>query len=154
MKIYKLTKPSDPMTVYIGKTSLSLNKRLSCHKCEAKKYDRKVYRWYDNTCKIELIEIYLGDNSGIREMEVVQEYITNGYDVMNDKNGESILNPNYTKEKNNKNYIKYKNSGKIEEYISNRVKISNDENNQRSKICRAAKKEGLTSKEYKIKYNI
>jgi len=155
MKIYKLTKPSDTMTVYIGKTSLPLNKRLNCHKCEAKRFpDRKVYKWYDNTCIIELIEEYSGDNSGIREMEIVQEYIDNGYNVMNDRNGESILNPNYIKEKNRKNYIKYKNLGKIDQYISNRTKMPNAENNQRSRICRAAKKEGLTSKEYKIKHNL
>jgi len=137
MFIYKLTKPSDPMTVYIGSTDTSLTERMYKHKNRSKtRSDLKVYQWYDNTCKIVLIE---ESDTPIREFEVINEYITEGYDVMNIRTGKHILDPIG----NNKAHsIKY---------TANRHP---DYHKWSSSICQKAKKENLTSKEYREKYNI
>lgn len=121
------------MTVYIGKTTLSLKRRLQCHKAACKiKSNIQVYQWLDDTCSIELIEDCI---NSIRELEVIQEYTTNGFTVMNTNLGEKILDP--------KSYNKAKNTKKHSDY-----------HNWHSGICQKAKREGLTSKEYREKYNI
>ena len=144
MKIYKITKPTDVETVYIGKTKESLNVRFSKHKSQSKtKKHRLIYQWLDNTCEIELIENYNGNDSNIREMEIIQDYINNGYKLVNEKIGKMLLGGyNYVKTRNKINAKKYNN------------KKSNEYGKWISKIYRAAKKEGLSSIEYKLKYSI
>ena len=143
IKIYKLIKPNDPMTVYIGRTTQSLSDRFSGHKSDSKRYThRNIYQWFDNTCMIELIEIYNGSEYNIREVQIIQEYIDNGYKVMNELIGKFTLNKTA--------YIKANNI-KSNKNNDNR---NLDYHNWTSMICRKAKKEGLTSKQYRSKYNI
>lgn len=140
MKIYKIIKPGDTRTVYVGRTDQSLKRRLQKHTSDSKLYShRPVYQWFDSTCEIYLIENYIGNNYAIREMEVVQEYISNGYVVMNEFVGNKLLNKN--------EYVKNNN-------IKLNSKKNSDYNNWCSSICRKAKKEGLNSKEYREKYNL
>jgi len=137
IKIYKIIKPDDPMTVYIGKTTMTLKERMRKHKnASKKKPNRKVYQWFCSTCEIELIENYTGleELASKREMDIAYEYIANGYSVMNKQLGITETDPNYWQKLS---------SNRSTEYV-----------NWQSRICKAAKKEGLTSKEYRIKHNI
>ncbi len=146
-KIYKITKSSDPMTVYIGKTNQSDKKRMSGHKFEAKRSpNRKLSQWFDETCVLDFIEI-CNINPGLREMEIIQEYITNGYDVMNELVGKHMLDPI-----SNRNKIQSKYNSKVNS-------INNHKRHPAyikwfSKISYKAKKESLTTHEYRIKYSI
>ena len=146
IKIYKLTKTSNPMTVYIGQTEQTLNSRLCLHARTAKyKPHIKLSQWFDNTCQIVWIQDFIGDeiSANIREMEIVHEYIANGYEVVNTKLGEYILDPVGCRKKLGKKHNPITNANKNSDY-----------NNWCSRICRDAKKEGLTSKQYREKYNI
>ena len=146
IKIYKLIKPSEPMTVYIGKTKQTLEKRFYCHKYDSKYKDRKVYEWFDNTVKIELIENYIGDTPSIREMEIVQEYISKGHIVMNMYIGKHLLNPVcYIKdyyENNRDNYLQYLKDyyQKNKELIKQKQKKFNGCRNEYQKTSEVAKK--------------
>jgi hypothetical protein len=151
MKIYKIIKPNDPMTIYIGRTIQSLKRRMQKHASDSKNSHLKVYKWYDNTCEIELIEDYIGNTPGIREMEIVQEYISDGYTVMNTQIGKHSLDPvgnsklisAKTNARNNPKNNPIYNAKKHPDYATWTVRI-----------CQKAKKEGLTSKEYRKKYNL
>lgn len=144
INIYKITKETDPMAIYIGKTTQTIKERFASHKILSKNRTSKFYHWFDNNCIIELIEVCnYDDDAKIREMEIVQEYISNGYNVMNTKIGVYTLDPaTYVKSMNEKFRPKH-NANRHPEY-----------NKWTDKICRKAKKEGLTSKEYKLKYSI
>jgi len=74
-----------------------------------------------------------------QEMNNIQEFITSGYIVMNSQDGRFSLN----KEEYKKNSIKKMNKEKHPEY-----------NKWFSRISNGAKKEGITTKEYRLKYNI
>lgn len=139
--IYKLIKPNDPMTVYIGKTTVSLKKRLQRHKSASKikeKSHLKISKWFDDSCEIELIEI-CNENENVRELQIVQEYIDKGYSVMNTYDGRKLLDPTNYNIKNN---------------TKNRNKRHPDYHSWCNKICRKASKESLTMKEYLSKHNI
>ena len=134
-KIYKITKVEDPMTVYIGQTTLSLSRRLSNHKYQCKLFpNRLFYKWFDSNCIIELLEICNKDPN-LNEAIIIRRYLDEGYNVMNTNLGESSMDKaNYIKKKNNSNHPEY-------------IKWA-------SGICKKAKKENLSSKEYREKYNI
>ncbi len=142
MKIYKITKPGTN-EVYIGQTSTSLKRRFANHKMFAKKRESKVYKWFDNNCIIELIEEFEGEKDLIKEMNYVEEYTNNGFIIMNTKIGVYTLDP--------ANYVKNMNAKFRPKHNSNRHP---DYNNWCSNINYKAKKEKLTSKEYRLKYNI
>lgn len=139
IKIYKIISSSNLQAIYIGKTRETLIERLRKHRCEAERNPNiKVYQWLDDTCSIELIENYFGDNSGEREMEIINQYIAEGYEVMNTYINSTKLDGEYYIKMNKKHNIR-----RNPEYI-----------NWANIICQKAKKEGLTSKEYRKKYNI
>ena len=144
MKIYKITKP-ETNKVYIGQTKLELKERLRLHLKEKKlKPNRIIYQWLDKTCTIELLEEFESERQDtIKEMQYVQEYITNGFVIMNTLIGKYTLNPEgYIKEWHDKNNAKY-NNNKHPDY-----------NKWITKITKLSKKEGLKAKEYRKKYNI
>ena len=93
-----------------------------------------------NMGNIELLEEFESDKKDlVKEMTYVQEYIVNGFQVKNNKQGQSILDP--------ESYIKVKND-------RHKAMRHPDYHNWCSSICQKAKKEGLSSKEYRIKYSI
>ena len=140
MKIYKITKP-ETNQVYIGQTKLELKVRLQNHFKEQKRNShREVYQWIDKTCIIELIEEFDNDKQDtIKEMTYIQQYITNGFTIINTNIGKYTLDPEYC------------------------IKIHSSKNNSNrhpdyykwcNKISKSAKKEGLSSMEYRLKYSI
>lgn len=151
MKIYKITKLEDEMSIYIGQTTLTLKERMDRHLYDQKYTpNRKVYQWLDKTCIIELIEEFETENEkldSIKELQYVKEYESKGFYVLNKNTGKFILNKNsYIKEmslKHNKNLNDKFNKLKNKDY-----------NNWAGKLAYKAKKEGLTRKEYQLKYSI
>jgi len=160
-KIYKIIKPDDPMTIYIG-SSHDLVERLLKHKNNT--LDCLV-GWFDNTCY--LFEIEEREASGKSEFELIEfdwvsKFRKEGYVVLNSNDGRSKAE-GYTKSINTKNNTKNKVSG-VSKVNNTKHNVKNNAKNNPLKtieynywacnICRKAKKEGLTSKEYRIKHNI
>ena len=144
MKIYLIRKPGTD-EIYIGQTKLKLKLRLQLHFIEQKRsLHREIYKWLDETCIIELLEEFDSDKQDTtKEMLYVQEYISNGFSVKNTCLGKYTLNPEtYIKAKNAKHNTKH-NTNRHPDYIS-----------WQSKIAYQAKKLKLSSKEYRIRYNI
>jgi len=159
--IYKLVKPSDSMTIYIGSAE-NLIKRENQHKLNPLNC---LKNWIDNSVKLEFIELREA-NTRVEFEDIEYEFInmhrSQGYKVLNYKDGRS-KKEGYTKSINDKYNAKnsIKNNTKNKE--SGQKKIWNDKHNSKkhpdynnwiSKISHSAKKEGLTSKQYKEKYNI
>jgi len=149
-KLYKLIKETEPMTIYIGTTKSSLKNRLTSHKA-SQKYgcSMPVYNWFDNTVSIELIDIVYGDTQvdfENIEYECIKNFKDKGFTILNYKDGRSKVE-DYEKIKSERKKV----SGKRKEYSSNR---DSNYTNWQNKICRLAKKENLSSKEYRAKYNI
>lgn len=141
MRIYIIKKPGTN-EVYIGQTISSLKLRLQHHFAKQKQgvsSHTDIYQWLDKTCTIELLEEFNSNEKDIvKEMNYIQEYITNGFTIKNTMIGQKVLNSNYDKDNGNKQ----------------RAKRHPNYHNWQSKISKKAKKENLTSKEYKLKYNI
>lgn len=139
-QIYKITKPSDPLFIYIGSTLLYLNLRFRAH------INSKLYNQIDISCNIELIEEIEGNTRADFEdieFEWILFYKNLGYNVINNNTGKS----------KEKDYRKNLISTKYHRTKHNKEK-NKEYNNWCSDICRKAKKEGLTSKEYRLKYSI
>ena len=154
-KIYKIQKPSDPMTIYIGSTSLDLNERLRLHKS---KLLTCLEDWLDDTCystSLEEREIPGSEPNTRKQFEnIVYEWIirlkAEGYTVLNYKDGRTDDREHRVEISSNGN-SRYKESGQ--------QKIWSDQRHPQytawqTKICIAAKKVGLTSKEYREQQGI
>lgn len=158
--IYKITKPLEPMSIYIGATIQTLNSRLKKHMYFKRKYpNRDIYKWLDSTCIIEEIGQIEGEiRSDFEkiEYEYVEHYRTLGYIVVNFQDGRS-LNNDYEKLKKEKdkesgktkiwsakNNIKYKESGQAKIWRDNlkesgQIKIWSDKHNAINKESGQAK---------------
>jgi len=157
MKIYKIIKPGTN-EVYIGQTKKTLKERLRNHFNEQQRKPHiEVYQWLDETCIIELLEEFESDKKDlVKEMKWVQEYLTKGFCIKNTRVGKYILDPESYIKANNDNksatyHALYKANGKQKEWNDNRHP---NYVNWQNRIARAAKKEGLSSKEYRLKYSI
>ena len=156
MKIYKIIKPGTN-EVYIGQTKLELKLRLQLHFSNKKHHsDRIIYQWLDENCTIELLEEFEGEKDIVKEMTYVKQYEYEGYIIMNMNTGKYILDTeNYLKNKSDRLHSKYKANGKQYEWSKIMINKRHPEYGKwQTKICRAAKKEGLSSKEYRLKYSI
>lgn len=165
--IYKIIKPLDPMTIYVGSTKSELKVRMYNHKWQKKRLPNTVKsKWLDDTCKIELIE--LREIPGVerktrKDFEAIEfEWIARlrfaGYNIINFKDGRSKTD-SYKKAISIKNNKKFNAINKESGY----TKIKSDKRNAEKhpdynkwcfKISWNAKRLGLTSKEYKLQYNI
>ena len=154
--IYKIEKPGT-YEVDIGRTEKSLDERLVDHKQRQQHdpQDRKVYDWLTTECIITLLEHT--DNKE-REIFWIKEYFKNGYEMQN-----TILYQYYGLSRKER-YELDKAKGKVEiwsdnaktpEKISRAKEIrSREKANANNRLYKKAKKEGLSVKEYKIKYKI
>jgi len=138
--IYKITKPTELMSIYIGKTEMTewkinyfnnrkykkysdieitemmLKRRMAVHKIQVLNC---MDNWFDDNCKIELIEKTEDSN---RECELIKLYKTNNFDVKN-------------------SYV-----GDLSEDKQYRL--------WRVRCCQAAKEVNLTAKEFRNQHNI
>lgn len=138
-QIYKIIKPADPMTIYIGSTE-DLELRFTKHKNKTLKC---LVNWLDETCKIVPIEEREIPGTEIEtrgvfqliEFEWISKLELEGFKCLNILNGKSKA---IGFKKNTKC-----NANRTKEYV-----------NWCSAIYYAAKKEGLTSKEYRAKHNL
>jgi hypothetical protein len=157
--IYMIVKPSDPMTVYIGQTSLSRGQRLEFH-FYAQKYkpNMRVYQWLDRTCDIIEIEKFIGVEDRQKEMSYVWQKIAEGYTVTNtylkirsdDPEG-YIREQNRLAKENGK--LKVSNDKNTPKHNANKTQ---EYNNWRNNIYNNARKDKLKLpfKELLIHYNI
>ena len=135
-KIYKIT--SDQTNdIYIGSTTKSLNRRLSDHKYDYKRYLRGDYHYVTSfeiskypDCKIELLELCnFETKEELRRRE--GEYIQNNNCVNKCVAGRTIKESSKKWRNENKNYIseynkKWRNENK--EYLNDYQKKYQDEN--------------------------
>ena len=170
-----MVKLSDLMTTYVG-SSVELKKRLREHKCDKKLGSLLLeHLWMDENCYLEKIEVrevpgtYEETKSIFEsiEFEWIAKLRAEGYIVLNNNDGRS-LDKDYQKNMSAKNNAKNKESGQAKIWCdknnaknkeSGYAKARNENRhrdyvNWQSKICKDAKKEGLTSQEYRIKNNI
>jgi hypothetical protein len=139
--LYKIKKLGDENTLYIGSTEQSLEERLIGHKYDARRFpSRLLYTWFDNNCYIEKIQEIEGNTQldfEKIEWEWIKRLRKEGFTLMNFEDGKT-KQPEYIKINDTKQKAK-----RNKDYMAWQMKIYYE-----------AKKEGLTSKEYRLKYNI
>jgi len=154
--IYKITKPNSN-GIYIGRTKCDIKVRMCKHKSNKKSNNKlKIYQWFDNTCKIELIETTTNKN---REFEIIKEYLDNPeWQVMNIYVGAGDVEE-YRKKYYEKNLEKIKKYHKQEDILNKKnqyQKTSQHAKEYRTEYYKyhyQAKKLGITIEEYKKSLN-
>jgi hypothetical protein len=162
--IYKIVKPSDPMTTYVGSTK-DLKTRLIKHNSHTLNC---LLGWFDDTCYLEPIEVIEVEGTTEKETrrffeKMEREWMSKlpwaGYTILNSNVGKSKVE-GYQKSwyENNADDIRVYNSQPHKKQARNHYqKTSQHAKKYRQgfyKYYYKAKQEGLTVKEYKIKYQL
>ncbi len=157
--IYKIIKPSDPMTVYIGQTSKTKEARMKGHYQTQRIHPNfPVYQWLDDTCYPEVLESFNGPEDIRKEMDYVEHYQALGYTVTNKKIKIKSEDPiAYIREHNRraieKGLVAISNKKNAPKHNANKT---SEYNNWRTTIYNRARKDnliGYTFKELLTYYN-